>query len=189
MTVSWSGQDPRMIFWYGYLLLDDWSHCCQCFCFLALPLSSSKDFSLLLIAAILALRLICPDELPTRLVLFVSPVVAFEGSCAACSKYFSLAIRTTKGRPHANLPCIFSLANLASCVLTLMVEIRNCLTNEKMKKKQTTYLFGAILNKSKATGLSAFWPPGMPQEVFWHNFPIWREHLYQGSSWEGKEGR
>lgn len=107
-----------------------------CFCFLALMPSPSRAFNLFLIAAILELRLICPELLAERLVLVASPA-RLEGFSASSTEYFSLERRTTNGRPQASLPCIFSLANFASCMLTLMVEIRNCFELWGVNNKET----------------------------------------------------
>jgi len=98
-----------------------------CFCFLVLELSSSKDFNLFFIAAIFAVRLVCPMAPPPPMRSILCPsLAAFVDLSAVSNKHFSPARRTTSGRPQANLPCIFSLANSASCILTLTMEIRNC---------------------------------------------------------------
>ena len=127
-----------------------------------------------LIAAIFTVQLLCPELLPERLVLCESPT-PLDNFFVVSTKYFSLARRTTNGRPQANVPCIFSLANLASCMLTLMVEIRKCL--KKKMKKQSAYLFCAILDESKASWLTAFWATSMPQKVFSYNLSKGGKHL------------
>ena len=95
------------------------------FCLLVPLLSSSISFNLFFIAAILALRLICPELRPVRLDLFDVPTL-WGAASAVSIKDFSLARRTVNGRPQINFPCIFSLASSASWLYTLMVEIRNC---------------------------------------------------------------
>lgn len=82
--------------------------------------SSSNALSLFLMAATFSSRLICPELLPLAdLVLFASGNNLLGRSWEESSRSLSLAKRTTKGLPQANLPCIFSLANSASCMLTL----------------------------------------------------------------------
>uniref|UniRef100_A0A7C9DCZ8 Uncharacterized protein n=1 Tax=Opuntia streptacantha TaxID=393608 RepID=A0A7C9DCZ8_OPUST len=94
----------------------------SCFSFLALLPSSSNAFNLFFIAAILALRLIGPELLLELVDLLVTTDV-FDKFSAASTADFSLASRTTKGRPQASLPCIFSFASLASCMLTILCYI------------------------------------------------------------------
>lgn len=103
------------------------------FCFFGLLwLSSSMAFSLFFIAAIFALRLICPQ--PERLDL-LPPTTLLEKVANPSKGHFSLARRTTRGRPQAILPCIFSLACIASCMLTLKVGIRKLLQSEETNKR------------------------------------------------------
>ncbi|KAL3652406.1 hypothetical protein CASFOL_002087 [Castilleja foliolosa] len=80
-------------------------------------------FSLFFIAAILAPRLTWgPPPPPERPDLLPSTLLEELGNPS--NGYFSLARRTTKGRPHAILPCIFSMARIASCMLTLKEGIK-----------------------------------------------------------------
>lgn len=128
-----------------------------CFCFFGLEPSSSKDFNLFFIAAIFALRLVCPMLPPVRCNFCPSPT-DFEELSAVSNRLFSLASRTTSGRPQANLPCIFSLANSASCILTLIMEIRDCL------RSILTYILSQITSfelyciKAKPRGSPRFGP-------------------------------
>ena len=81
----------------------------------AQPPCSSRDFNLFLIAAILAFRFICPSVLLRASLAFVSAQANFDSMSPRC---FSLAKRTTRGRPETNLPFIFVFANRASWMLT-----------------------------------------------------------------------